>query len=42
MIAYSAAMDFAIVTLVWKVILGLQMRQVEKYGVAIGMSMGIL
>ena len=35
-------MDFALVALVWKVILGLQMKTVEKYGVAVGMSIGVM
>ncbi|KAL8386772.1 hypothetical protein RB595_010404 [Gaeumannomyces hyphopodioides] len=38
---YSAAMDFILALLPWKVILGLNMRKVEKVGVALAMSMGI-
>ncbi len=40
--AYSAAMDFALALLPWRVVWGLQMRQKERVGVAIAMSMGIL
>jgi hypothetical protein len=41
-LAYSVAMDFFLVGLVWNVIMGLQMKTVEKYGVAVGMSMGVV
>ncbi|KAM7187533.1 hypothetical protein V8F33_011180 [Rhypophila sp. PSN 637] len=38
---YSAAMDFVLALLPWKVIWKLQMRRKEKIGVALAMSMGI-
>jgi hypothetical protein len=34
-------MDLALATLPWKIILGLQMRRTEKFGVALAMSMGV-
>lgn len=39
---YSAAMDFVLALLPWKVIWKLQMKKKEKMGVALAMSMGIL
>ena len=41
-LVYSAAMDFTLALLPWKLIWSLQMRKVEKLGIAIAMSMGIL
>jgi hypothetical protein len=41
-IAYSAACDFALALLPWKVIWSLQMKTNEKIGVGVAMSMGIL
>jgi hypothetical protein len=40
--AYSAAMDITLALLPWTIIWKLTMRKMEKIGVAIGMSMGIL
>ena len=40
--AYSGAMDFALALLPWKLLMGLQMRRVEKIGAATAMSMGVL
>lgn len=40
-IAYSAAMDFTLALLPWKIIWALQMKRVEKIGVAVAMSMGV-
>jgi len=40
--AYSAAMDFALALLPWKLIWGLKMRTREKIGIGIAMSMGVL
>lgn len=39
---YSAAAEFALALLPWKVIWKLQMKRKEKVGVALAMSMGIL
>ncbi len=39
---YSAATEFALALLPWKVIWKLQMKRKEKVGVALAMSMGIL
>ncbi|KAF4828196.1 hypothetical protein CGCTS75_v007571 [Colletotrichum tropicale] len=39
---YSAASDFILALLPWKIVMGLQMRKHEKIGVAIAMSMGVL
>ncbi|KAK3328721.1 hypothetical protein B0H66DRAFT_578817 [Apodospora peruviana] len=39
--AYSAAMDITLALLPWKIIWQLQMRQKERIGVAVAMSMGI-
>ncbi|OIW32896.1 hypothetical protein CONLIGDRAFT_695133 [Coniochaeta ligniaria NRRL 30616] len=38
---YSAAMDFVLALLPWKIIWNLQMKGKEKFGVAVAMSMGI-
>ncbi|GAB1309823.1 Rhodopsin domain-containing protein [Madurella fahalii] len=38
---YSACMDFALAMLPWQFIWGLQMKQKEKIGVGIAMSMGV-
>ncbi|KAK4443775.1 hypothetical protein QBC34DRAFT_199162 [Podospora aff. communis PSN243] len=38
---YSAAMEFILALLPWKIIWGLQMKRKEKVGVALAMSMGI-
>ncbi|KAK0639663.1 hypothetical protein B0T16DRAFT_337083 [Cercophora newfieldiana] len=38
---YSAAMEFTLALLPWKVIWNLQMKRKEKFGVALAMSMGI-
>jgi hypothetical protein len=40
--AYSAAMDFTLALLPWKLIWGLQMKKKEKVGVAVAMSCGVL
>lgn len=40
--AYSAAMDFALALFPWVLIWKVQMRRVEKLGVAFGMSLGVL
>ncbi|KAE9366583.1 hypothetical protein N431DRAFT_495054 [Stipitochalara longipes BDJ] len=40
--AYSAAMDFTLALLPWKVIWPLQLKRVEKVGIAVAMSMGVL
>ncbi|KAM5357914.1 hypothetical protein ACJZ2D_015788 [Fusarium nematophilum] len=40
-LAYSAAADFALAFLPWRIIWNLQMRTKEKIGVGIAMSMGI-
>lgn len=39
---YSAAMDFALALVPWKVLLGLRMRLKEKVGVLVCMSLGML
>lgn len=39
---YSAAMDFTLALVPWKVIVGLRMRPKEKIGVLVCMSLGIL
>jgi len=41
-IVYSAAMDFTLALLPWKLIWGLQILRKEKFGIGIAMSMGIL
>jgi hypothetical protein len=41
-IAYSAAMDFVLAFLPWKVILGVQLRRREMIGVTVCMSLGVL
>jgi len=38
---YSAAMEFILALLPWKIIWNLQMKRKEKFGVALAMSMGI-
>ena len=40
--AYSAAMDVILALLPWKLMARLNMRKVEKFGIALAMSMGIL
>jgi len=40
--AYSAAVDFALALLPWKLLLGLRLRRAEKLGAAIALSMGVL
>lgn len=40
--AYSAAMDFALALLPWKIVWKLQMKKKERIGVAIAMSMGVV
>jgi hypothetical protein len=35
-------MDFVLVGLSWMLVLGLQMKQKERIGVAVGMSVGVL
>jgi len=40
--AYSGAMDFALALLPWKLLVGLQMRRIEKIGAGTAMSMGVL
>lgn len=40
--AYSAAMDFALASVPWKVVMQLRMRLKEKLGVVICMSLGFL
>ncbi|KAK3317964.1 putative integral membrane protein [Apodospora peruviana] len=40
--AYSAAADFILALLPWKLLIGLQMRRKEKLGAAVAMSMGFL
>ncbi|KAL1904987.1 hypothetical protein Sste5344_009241 [Sporothrix stenoceras] len=39
---YSAVMDFVLALLPWKIVWRLQMRQQEKLGVAIAMSLGVV
>ncbi|KAH9909974.1 hypothetical protein F4778DRAFT_775883 [Xylariomycetidae sp. FL2044] len=39
--AYSAALDFALALLPWKIIGGLQMLRAEKIGVCVAMSLGV-
>ena len=41
-LAYSAAADFLLALLPWRLIWSLQMNKKEKLGVAIAMSMGLL
>ena len=41
-VGYSAAMEFVLALLPWKIIWKLQMKKKEKIGVALAMSMGIL
>jgi len=41
-VGYSAATDFALALLPWKIIWNLQMEGREKFGVAVAMSMGVL
>jgi hypothetical protein len=38
---YSALMDFVLALLPWKIVWNLQMRKVEKLGVAFAMSLGV-
>jgi hypothetical protein len=40
--AYSGVMDITLALMPWTVVWGLQMKNKEKFGVAIAMSMGIL
>ncbi|KAK4444825.1 hypothetical protein QBC34DRAFT_498002 [Podospora aff. communis PSN243] len=40
--ACSAACDFVLALLPWKLLLGLQLKKTEKFGAAIAMSMGFL
>ena len=40
--AYSGAQDFVLAVLPWPVLMKLQMRQREKIGIALAMSLGIL
>ncbi|KAB5513406.1 hypothetical protein GE09DRAFT_1013960, partial [Coniochaeta sp. 2T2.1] len=37
---YSAAMDFLLALLPWKLLYGMRMRKREKFGIAVAMSMG--
>jgi hypothetical protein len=39
---YSAACDFVLALLPWKIVMGLQMKLHEKLGVALAMSVGIM
>ncbi|CAK7205284.1 hypothetical protein SEUCBS139899_008053 [Sporothrix eucalyptigena] len=39
---YSAVMDFVLALLPWKIVWRLQMKQQEKFGVAIAMSLGVV
>lgn len=39
---YSAAFDLILAALPWKVIIGLQMKPYEKFGLGIAMSFGLL
>lgn len=41
-VGYSAAMDFVLAILPWKMIMGLQMNKREKIGVVVALSMGIM
>jgi hypothetical protein len=41
-VGYSAACDFTLALLPWKILMGFHMYRREKIGVAIAMSMGIL
>ena len=41
-IAYSGLQDFVLALIPWFVIMKLQMRKKEKFGIAIAMSLGIL
>ncbi|KAK4443381.1 hypothetical protein QBC34DRAFT_477870 [Podospora aff. communis PSN243] len=40
--AYSAAVDFILALLPWKLLLGMQMQREEKFGLVIALSMGLL
>ncbi|KAK3899150.1 hypothetical protein C8A05DRAFT_37252 [Staphylotrichum tortipilum] len=40
--ALSAAIDFILALLPWKLLLGLQMQKTEKFGAAIALSMGLI
>ncbi|KAB5559648.1 hypothetical protein GE09DRAFT_62430 [Coniochaeta sp. 2T2.1] len=40
--AYSAAMDFLLALLPWKLLYGMRMRKTEKFGIAVAMSMGFV
>ena len=40
--AYSAAMDFTLALLPWKLLIHMNIRKVEKFGSAVAMSMGVL
>ncbi|KAK5651124.1 hypothetical protein OQA88_13263 [Cercophora sp. LCS_1] len=40
--AYSAAVDFTLALLPWKLLLNLQMKRTEKFGAAIALSMGLV
>ena len=39
-LAYCAVMDFTLALLPWRIVWALQMKRVEKIGVAVAMSMG--
>lgn len=41
-VAYSAIVDFVLALLPWNIILKLQMKRIEKIGVAVAMSLGLL
>jgi len=40
--AYSAAMDFVLALIPWKILLELNMKRAERMGAAIAMSMGVM